>query len=530
MATWKKIITEQDKLSELLDVSANGSANGQLLIYNTSGATYTPATLTDGTYLTITEAGASMTVEQTVTDELALLGALAGDDITIGTTGHTSGNNTILHGQKVQIAGSKLTGANATDLVIEGGMSANGTNIAANKADILGGAGTGTGAPGNIRLRMYGKKGSGTDRQDTPVTLLEVEHQRVKFGESAEMIIDSSTTPPEVLLGTSIALKMTGDIETDAAIDWDLKDNVASALSFDATDKAGILEIVTTNDGEKVAMSGDLDLEGSIDVNGTANLDAVDIDGAVQIDAAVAVGVDGTGHDVKFFGDTAGNYMLYDQSANDLKLVGSSSGLEVGGGVTITGQLAVTADSEFNGATTFSDDISLGVDGTGYDFTAYGDTAGANMLWDQSADALVVTGVAGATALSVPAGNVVLAGDLTVSGTTTTIQTAELTVEDKNITLGVPDSAFADDAAAVTANTGAGISVVTDSATAGNYANLTWTSGSVLTGWQVEDTANAGSFDIAVQTQGTSGGTGDGAGVGTLHYDTSGLALYIRTA
>jgi len=40
-------------------------------------------------------------------------------------------------------------------------------------------------------------------------------------------------------------------------------------------------------------------------LNGTANLDIVDIDGAVQIDAAVTVGVDGTGQDVKFFGDTA---------------------------------------------------------------------------------------------------------------------------------------------------------------------------------------------------------------------------------
>ena len=121
-------------------------------------------------------------------------------------------------------------------------------------------------------------------------------------------------------------------------------------------------------------------------------------------------------------------------------------------------------------------------------------------------------------------------GNLSVSGTTTTIQTANLSVEDKNIVLGVPDSAFANDAAAVAANTGAGISIVTDEATAGNYANLTWTSGAVLTGWQVEDTANAGSFDIAVQTQSTAAGTGDGAGVGTIHFDTSAKNLYIRTA
>lgn len=54
-----------------------------------------------------------------------------------------------------------------------------------------------------------------------------------------------------------------GDINTSAAIDWDLVDNNASALSFDATGKTGILEIDTTNSAEKVKMSGGLDVDGS---------------------------------------------------------------------------------------------------------------------------------------------------------------------------------------------------------------------------------------------------------------------------
>ena len=45
-------------------------------------------------------------------------------------------------------------------------------------------------------------------------------------------------------------------------------DNNASALSFDATGKAGILEIVTTNSGEGVKMAGDLTVEGNFVVNG----------------------------------------------------------------------------------------------------------------------------------------------------------------------------------------------------------------------------------------------------------------------
>ena len=60
-----------------------------------------------------------------------------------------------------------------------------------------------------------------------------------------------------------------GDITlTGAATDIDLIDNNASALSFDAAGKAGILEIDTTNSGEGVKMSGDLTVEGNFVVNG----------------------------------------------------------------------------------------------------------------------------------------------------------------------------------------------------------------------------------------------------------------------
>ena len=59
-----------------------------------------------------------------------------------------------------------------------------------------------------------------------------------------------------------------------------------------------------------VVVGTDLTIHGDADIDGTTNLDVVDIDGAVQIDAAVTVGVDGTGQDVKFFGDTSGHCFL----------------------------------------------------------------------------------------------------------------------------------------------------------------------------------------------------------------------------
>ena len=71
--------------------------------------------------------------------------------------------------------------------------------------------------------------------------------------------------------------------------------------------------------------AGSLDISGNADIDGTTNLDAVDIDGAVQIDGTVTVGVDDTGLDVKFFGASAGAYMEWDESADQLRIMGASA-------------------------------------------------------------------------------------------------------------------------------------------------------------------------------------------------------------
>jgi hypothetical protein len=92
-----------------------------------------------------------------------------------------------------------------------------------------------------------------------------------------------------------------------------------------------------------------------LDVDGTSNLDAVDIDGAVQIDGTVTVGVDDAGLDVKFFGDTASRYWMWDTSADGVLQIGT---------------------------------LTVGVDDAGHDVKFFGATASSYMLWDESADAL----------------------------------------------------------------------------------------------------------------------------------------------
>lgn len=108
----------------------------------------------------------------------------------------------------------------------------------------------------------------------------------------------------------------------------------------------------------------------------------------------IAVGVDGTGHDVKLFGDTASAYALWDQSAdtlqfdladilmgdNDLVKWGDASDLTMTWDGTQFVIDALTADSA----------IHIGVDGAGLDVKFFGDTASSYMLWDQTADALII--------------------------------------------------------------------------------------------------------------------------------------------
>jgi hypothetical protein len=144
-----------------------------------------------------------------------------------------------------------------------------------------------------------------------------------------------------------------------------------------------------------------------LDVDGTANLDAVDIDGAVQIDGTVTVGVDNVGHDVKFFGATSGQYMLWDESADELVLAGDSKlsfhdaaggeniiasadgHLEVNAGTTLditapTVDINASTTLNVDGATQLTGALTVGVDDVGHDVKFFAANAGYYMKWAQA--------------------------------------------------------------------------------------------------------------------------------------------------
>jgi len=131
--------------------------------------------------------------------------------------------------------------------------------------------------------------------------------------------------------------------------------------------------------------------------------------------------------------------------------------------------------------------------------------------------------IAGSTGQSFSTNDLNVQGNLTVSGTTTTINTATLTVEDKLIKLG--------DVTTPTTTTGhlAGIQVET-SATEAEWPELKWANDGNLTGWSLSDhkgTSNE-DFPVSVMKFGTSAPSGaPDSGAGTLFSDTSNNNAYI---
>jgi len=210
---------------------------------------------------------------------------------------------------------------------------------------------------------------------------------------TSETTIADNLTVTGTLTGT-LATAAQGSVTSLGTLTTLTVDNIiVNGTTIGHTSDTDLLTLtsgVATVAGELDATT--LDISGNADIDGTTNLDAVDIDGAVQIDAAVTVGVDDTGYDVKFFGNTASAYMLWDTSADDLVLAGAA-GIDLAGDIDVDGTANLDA-VDIDGAVQIDSTVTVGVDDTGHDVKFFGATSGAYMLWDESTDDLVLAGAA----------------------------------------------------------------------------------------------------------------------------------------
>ena len=170
-----------------------------------------------------------------------------------------------------------------------------------------------------------------------------------------------------------------------------------------------------------ITLSGELDaatldISGNADIDGTTNLDAVDIDGAVQIDNTITVGADDQGYDIKFFGDTASAYMLWDTSADDLVLAGAA-GIDLAGDIDVDGT-ANLDNTDIDG--------TFAVDGTTISLDA---TTSLNIDNSNTSNGITIGTATSGVPISIghTTSEVTINDNLTVTGTLTLGSNAELT-------------------------------------------------------------------------------------------------------
>ncbi len=238
----------------------------------------------------------------------------------------------------------------------------------------------------------------------------------------------------------------TGDVELGADT---VKIGDANANATLTTNGTGDL-ILNTNAGTNSS---------SITMKDGAN---GDIDILLNGSGQINIGVDGTGHDVKFFGDTASCYLLWDQSENRLHQVGTGQNTmriestladaNVGPALQIYRNSASPATSDVLGSVTYKGtnatdgsgsevtyarirahilDATKGGEEGKYDVTVMANgTQTVGAVWSGQSDGTVDVNIgSGAASMTT------LQGDLTVSGADVVIG-ADTNGTDRSITFG----------------------------------------------------------------------------------------------
>ena len=229
------------KMSGNLAVTSHITGSG-----NISGSAIIGSSLTLDTALAVAQGGTGAT---SLTDKAVLISQDSGTD-TVGSLALTGNGEIIVGG--------------TSGPAVEAAADVAGTGLDASTGD------------GTLAINVAAAQTSITSIINSGITKIgtATDEEYIKFDTSNEVNVHVNDT--EALSVTATGVDVAGDLSvgggdislTAAATDIDLIDNNSSALSFDASGKAGILEIVTTNSGEGGNMSGNLTVEGDFVVNG----------------------------------------------------------------------------------------------------------------------------------------------------------------------------------------------------------------------------------------------------------------------
>jgi hypothetical protein len=244
--------------------------------------------------------------------------------------------------------------------------------------------------------------------------------------------------------GDAYSLSLVGDIDiTTGATTVKLVDHNASALSFDADGKAGILELVTTNTSEQVTMSGNLEISNNsatLTHSGTTSLTIASTSGTVIVEGATFNGTVVTG--LTALTSTALTGTLQTAAQTNITSLGTLTGLVLSGNAEMSGNTATLTHSGTTSLTITSTSGNIVVEGATFNgtvvtgLTALTSTALTGTL--QTAAQTNVTSLGTLTGL-------VLSGNMEMSGNTVTLThsgTTSLTITSTSGTVIVEGATF----------------------------------------------------------------------------------------
>jgi hypothetical protein len=385
--------------NELSEVLANGNTSGANDIIMTSGQKITTNTIDE------TTAASGVTIDSVLLKDdgvnatnLEITNIKANDGTAAGSIADSTGVVTILSSI---LTTADINGGTADGVIIGGTTpaAATVTNLIANTDLIIAGTTTITAVLDEDNMASDSATALATQQSIKAY----VDSQVGTVDTLAEILAIGNTTG-----GTDIVASTTDKVQfRDAAIY--INSSVDGQLDIVADTE---IQIAATT----VDVNGALDVSGTALVTGVLTTTAATVsNGGGQFNGAINVGVDDTGYDVKFFGATAGAYMLWDESADDL-ILGGAAGLSVNSTALVTGVLTTTAATVFNGGFaaggvgTFADGsnsapslTNTGDLNTGLYFPAadeVGLTVGGTQRLNVSATGISVTGTVVADGLS----------------------------------------------------------------------------------------------------------------------------------
>ena len=349
-------------LNDSTELKIGSLAAGDMILYHDGTNSYITnatgalkiATETSGIAVTIGHG----TSEVTVADNLTVTG-----DLTVsGTTTTVDTTNTVVKDSLIELNTGASSNSNDLGIVMERGSTGDNAIIAWDEsADVFTvGTTTATGAStGNLTITAAaftaGAISGTTGTFSTDVSVgddlsLTSDSAVFNMGDGSDFTITHDGTTGATIAATPLT------VTSATAATWSTS---AGALTLNGTGglvlQEGGAAIIGISDARVIATTNtasvDLDASGAIQINssgGALSIGNDNIDQTVNIATAgtrtlnigigdgtdvtttivkgtLSVGVDDTGYDVKFFGASAGAYMLYDQSEDQLVVMGKSA-------------------------------------------------------------------------------------------------------------------------------------------------------------------------------------------------------------